>query len=170
MAEVRGFRSRREAAEYWDAHGVDEHETEEVKVEVKKPLSVVLSVRLDEEHFKTLQLLAKAQRVGTATMARILLTQGLEKPGSQLVWQALPDPHGNAEMVKMFEEGKVPPGEGEAVYFVLSKQQLDYMGRLILQTAHDLLGHTLKGASLEITPEKSRDLFEQLRQLDEVRT
>lgn len=84
--------SRREAAQHFDAHGIDEFEGEEVEVQAKRPLSTVLSLRLDDEHLGKLRLLAKAQGIGVTTMARRLLQQGLDRPGSEFLFEALEDP------------------------------------------------------------------------------
>ena len=73
--------ARREAtAEYYATHGIDEgaEDGDEDEVEVSKPLSVVLSVRLDSATMKRLGRLAKAHGVGQTTMARILVNRGLD--------------------------------------------------------------------------------------------
>ena len=70
-------RSRREAAaEHFDTHGIDEgaEEGDEVEVEVSKPLSVILSIRMDDDGMKKLGRVARAQGVGITTMARVMRT------------------------------------------------------------------------------------------------
>ena len=76
------FKNRKEAAEYWDIHAIGEH-GEEGAIEVKKPLSTILSLRVDDDLLKKLKVLAKAQGVGVTTMARRLLYKASEKPSSQ---------------------------------------------------------------------------------------
>ena len=80
MTDTNKKSRRRQEAEYWDTHGIDEDTAEEVEVEVRKPLSEILSVRLDSDDMGKLKLLSNAQRVGITTMARMLLHQCLENP------------------------------------------------------------------------------------------
>ena len=76
------FKSRQEEAEFWDKADVTDYfdESDEVEIEVAKPLSHIISVRLDQEHMRKLSGLAKRQGVGITTMARMLLYHQLD-PG-----------------------------------------------------------------------------------------
>lgn len=76
---------REEAAEYYATHGIDEGFTEDdlVELEVRKPLNVILSLRLNQDDMEKLRLIAEAQNVGITTMARMLLHQSLTKPRSR---------------------------------------------------------------------------------------
>ena len=52
MTEKSKAQRRREAAEYWDTHGIDEGVTDddvEEAFEVRKPLAAMLTFRLDED-------------------------------------------------------------------------------------------------------------------------
>lgn len=91
MTELDTKSRRRKAAEYFETHSIDEDEadTEEVTLEVRKPLSIILSLRLDEADMSKLRQLAKTQGIGLTTMARMLIHQGLEDPKKQMVLQAL---------------------------------------------------------------------------------
>jgi hypothetical protein len=81
---------RKEAADYWDSHGIDEDVIDvQGHVEVRKPLSAMLSLRLDEDDLTKLKLVAKARGVGVTTMARELLHQRLENPENR-AWQGAP--------------------------------------------------------------------------------
>lgn len=77
------FRSRKEEAEFWDAHSPldfpDYWQDEEVNVE--KPLrhEIILSVRLDEESVKRMEEIAQRRHIGKSTLARMLIIEGLEK-------------------------------------------------------------------------------------------
>lgn len=82
MTENKPKRSRREEAEYWETHTIDEVEGEEVEIVVRKPLSSVFSIRLAAEDVKQLREMASAQGVGPTTMARRLLRQCLSDPSS----------------------------------------------------------------------------------------
>jgi len=78
-AKVPKFRNREEEAAFWDTHSLTDYldEIESVDVEIKEPLSHVLSVRIDSKDAKELETLAKGQGVGITTMARVLLKQAL---------------------------------------------------------------------------------------------
>ena len=80
MTENEAKRSRKEEAEYWETHTIDEVEGEEVEIVVKKPLSSVFSIRLDPDDVKQLREIASAKGVGPTTMARMLLLETLRKP------------------------------------------------------------------------------------------
>ena len=67
------------ARKYWDIHTVDEVAGERVEVEVRKPLSHVLSVRLDNDDFHTLIAMAKNKKIGVTTLARQLLHETLAR-------------------------------------------------------------------------------------------
>lgn len=90
MTESGKKRSRKEEAEYWETHTIDEVEGEEVEIVVRKPLSSVFSIRLNPEDVKQLREMASAQGVGVTTMARMLLRQCLRgSSGSlQIPWGA----------------------------------------------------------------------------------
>ena len=85
--------NRENERKYWDSHGVDEYEHvgEKVEVEVKRPLRVILSIRVDEAHMSKLKIVATASGVGVTTLARKLRVQALEEPGSQLGLEAAED-------------------------------------------------------------------------------
>ena len=77
---------RREAAEYWDKHGIDEAAGETVQVEVEIPLSSILSVHVGAAHLGNLRALAETQGVGMTAMAEKILAKALEEPANpQLV-------------------------------------------------------------------------------------
>jgi len=80
MTESESKRSRKEEAEYWETHTIDEVEGEEVEIVVKKPLSSVFSIRLDPDDVKQLREIASAKGIGPTTMARMLLLETLRKP------------------------------------------------------------------------------------------
>ncbi len=68
-----------EAAEYWDTHSVTDENTGPVTdpIIVKKPLSSVFSIRLDQDDVAKLRALAKANGIGPTTMARNLLRRSI---------------------------------------------------------------------------------------------
>ena len=68
-----------EAAEYWDTHSVTDDNTEPVtdRIVVKKPLSSVFSIRLDQDDVAKLRALARANGIGPTTMARNLLRRSI---------------------------------------------------------------------------------------------
>lgn len=85
VRKVPQFRSREEEAAFWDSHSIASYirEMEPVEVEVKKPLTHVLSVRVDREDLRKLDALAQTLGVGITTMARMLIKGALRKPGFQ---------------------------------------------------------------------------------------
>ena len=173
MTNNRGKDERREGAKFWDTHGIDEGLEErstddpQEEVEVRKPLATVLSVRLDDDDLLKLKLIAKAQRVGTTTMARMLLHQCLENPKNQLVLQALRSDGVRSEIADILEDPKIPPGEGEPEFFVLSKARLDNIGSLVHEMASRMLVEALKEQSVSVRQNRG-DLYEKLRQLEAV--
>lgn len=166
MTEKNKPMDRREAAEFWDTHGVDEVESEEVEIEVKKPLSAVLTVRLDPDHLKKLKLLARAQGIGVTTMARRILEQALEKPGSQLVLQALEDASVRHAISQVLAESQVPPDTEEPVYYILSRESLEYIGRLVYDTAYQLLMEAIREKSTAVT-ERQGEIYDRVREIAE---
>ena len=91
MTESESKRSRKEEAEYWENHTIDEVGGEgEEEVVVRPRLSSVFSIRLNPEDVKQLREMADAQGVGATTMARMLLRQCLRgSSGSpQIPWGA----------------------------------------------------------------------------------
>ncbi len=159
---------RREAAEYWDTHSVDEVESEEVEIEVKKPLSAVLTVRLDPDHLKKLKLLARAQGIGVTTMARHILEQALERPGSQLVLQALQDAGVKRAVSSVLAQSQIPPDTEEPVYYILSRESLEHIGRMVYDTAHQLLMEGIREKAAAVT-EKQGELYDRVREMAEAK-
>ena len=87
MTENEPMRSRKEAAEYWETHTIDEvagEDPQEEEVVVRPRLSSVFSIRLDPEDVKHLREMASAQGVGATTMARMLLRQCLKGSSGSL--------------------------------------------------------------------------------------
>ena len=78
MPDDKAKRRENERA-YWEEHGIDEEPGQEVEVHVKKPLSVMLSLRLDPEHYEKLKTLAEREERGVTTLARLLLQQSVEQ-------------------------------------------------------------------------------------------
>ena len=68
-----------EAAEYWDTHSVTDDNTQPVTdpIIVKKPLTSVFSIRLDQDDVAKLRALARANGIGHTTMARNLLRRSI---------------------------------------------------------------------------------------------
>lgn len=82
MGKIPKFKTIQEEAEYWDNEDVTDHfdELEEVDISelpMKKPLSHVMSIRLDKEDMIKLSELARSRGIGITTMARMLVKQGL---------------------------------------------------------------------------------------------
>ncbi len=156
----------REAAEYWNAHGIDEaaDEGEEVEVEVKTPLSAVLSLRLDPKHLNKLKLLARAQDTGVTTMARRILCRALDEPGNQLVLQALSDASLSRDSLSAGPQ--IPPDEATTDYYLISRESLEHIERLVYETAHRLFIEALREKSVSITPHEG-ELYDRARKMAE---
>ena len=169
MAQGDKIRRREETAEFWDTHSVTAENSDEVSedIQIRRPLSATLSLRISDDDLTKLKLIATAQGIGVTTMARMLLHQCLENPGSQLVLQALRSETLQAELVEILEEAKIPPGEGVPEFLVLSKAHLELMNQMVVRTALRLLAEGLKEQSVSITPSQG-DLFNRLRELSEV--
>ena len=107
-------RRRREAAKFWDSHGIDEAvvvDDVEERLEVRKPLTATFTVRLLEDDLAKLKSLAKSQGIGMTTMARKLLHQCLENPKNELVLQALRSEQVKGQTAEILEDAEIPPGD-----------------------------------------------------------
>jgi hypothetical protein len=81
--EVPKFKSAAEEARFWETHSPLDYPDyfKETKIEVVKPLKHkrIVSIRLDDETIDDLSKLAKRKRIGLSTLARVLITEGLER-------------------------------------------------------------------------------------------
>lgn len=157
------FKGRKEEAAYWDSESVAEHleEMERVEAEVTAPLSHTLSVRVSGEDLRKLRVLARTQGVGLTTMARMLLKRMLNRPDQQLL-QALDEREGREEMVRLFNDAKVPPGEEEPTLFVISQDRLQELDRLIREAVEKMLLELVKGGA-RVSPQS--EIYEDLEHL-----
>jgi hypothetical protein len=77
------FKSEADEARFWEAHSPLDYPDyfKETKMEVAKPLKHkrIVSVRLDDETIDDMSKLAKRKRIGVSTLARMLITEGLER-------------------------------------------------------------------------------------------
>ncbi len=78
------FTSRDEELSYWENFDLSEHldDAPIVHLDVKKPLTHSLTMRLTRDDLVKLHALASANGVGVTTMARILLHRVLQKAAS----------------------------------------------------------------------------------------
>ncbi len=72
-------RIREAAAEYWDAHTIDEADGDVVDVEVAVPLTVLLSIRLDAERYSKLKRIARKRGLTITSMAKERLVERLDQ-------------------------------------------------------------------------------------------
>lgn len=155
---------RKEAAEYWSTHPITEGEREEVVIDVdaKKPLSVVLSIRLDDEHLARLKGLAKQQDVGVTTLARRLLRDSLverERP-------PMPNADRLSSIVGRIGEAKGRDyGDGENTYYVLSRAQLRRIEERLADASRKTLADAIEGSALAYGADMD-DLLEAIRQIE----
>ncbi|MBM3933906.1 MAG: hypothetical protein FJ319_06335 [SAR202 cluster bacterium] len=82
--ESTGVMTRDEAAEYWSTHEITDdtpgwEEVDPSTIVVKKPLTISLTLRLDEDYKQKLYRLSEATNVGITTLARQLLYDGLDR-------------------------------------------------------------------------------------------
>ena len=131
---------------------ISSDEFEEVEVEVKKPLSHILSVRMDDDDFKRLRLAAKMQGVGLTTMARIMLKQTLSRPDHQLVSQALEQRGMGEELGELVDDASVPPGDSDPSLLVLPMDRLTNLASMIENAIQALLSDAVHRAS-QVSPQ-----------------
>ena len=157
---------RIEAAKFWDSHGIDEavDDDAEVQVEVRKPLSATLSLRLAQSDLDKLKLIARTQGLGITTMARMLLHQCLENPKNQLVLQALGSEPVRGQIAEIMEDVRIPPGDGELEFLVLSRHHLERIHHLVTQHAIRLLVEGFKEQAVSITP-LQEELYDKIKEL-----
>ena len=158
--------SREEAAEYWAVNEVTAENSSEVSEDIlaRKPLSAMLSLRLSDEDLSKLKLVAAAQGVGVTTMARMLLHQCLVNPGLQLMWQAVQKREVEEGLVQVLEDAKIPQGEGDTEFLVLSKAHLERINRILTQAVVGLLFNGLLEQSISVTASQG-EVFDRLREL-----
>ena len=137
-------------------------------LEVRKPLSAMLSLRLEADDLSKLKLIAKTQGIGVTTMARMLLHQCLEDPKNQLVLQALRSEPVRAQMVEIMEEAKIPPGDGDLEFLVLSVNHLNQIDQLVTRVALRLFVEGLKEQAVFITSNNHVGLFDKIKELQPV--
>ena len=156
---------RREAAEFWDSHGIDEGAQDfdvEERVEVRKPLSAMLSIRLDQDDLSQLKVIAGSQGVGVTTMARMLLHKGLDGARNRLELRDLrPEP-----AVRKIAEvhDPVPDEDADREFLVLSRGQLRRIEHLVARNAVGLLVEGLKDHAISVTPREG-ELFDKINEL-----
>ena len=70
-----------QAAEYWDTHSVTDDNSDPVDetFALKKPLTSVFSIRLDQDDVAKLRAMARANGIGPTTMARKLLRHAINE-------------------------------------------------------------------------------------------
>ena len=126
--------TREEAAEYWSTHELTEdtpgwEEVEEpITFKFKRPLSVVLSLRVDDEHIDRLSELAAARRIGVTTLARELLYEALDREPSNT---------GGAEMRQYLVSQEQLQELGEAVSAKLLGNMARAMAGQVAETKAD---------------------------------
>ena len=71
----------RQAARYWDTHSVTDDNSVPVDEPpaLKKPLTSVFSIRLDQDDVAKLRAMARANGIGPTTMARKLLRRAINE-------------------------------------------------------------------------------------------
>jgi predicted HicB family RNase H-like nuclease len=84
------FKSREEAAAWFDTHDVGDYldEFKRVEVQVDKNLSRSLNVRLAPEIFAELQQQAEAKGIGASTLGRMWILEHLQPPNGKRKRQA----------------------------------------------------------------------------------
>ena len=169
MAQHDRRMSREEAAKFWAENEITDENSEQVseEIQVRKPLSSMISLRLSDDDLSKLKLAARGQGVGVTTMARMLLHQCLDNPGSQLMLQALQTKEIQEGITENLEDSKVPPGEAAPEFLVLSQAHLEQINNTVIQSTVRLLFEGLRGQSVSVTPSEG-ELFDRLRELSEV--
>ena len=166
MAQSDKIRRREEAAEFWNSHEVTFDNSQEVteSIQVRRPLTAMISIRLSDDDLSKLKMIARAQDVGVTTMARMLLHQCIDDPAKQLMPQALQTKQINEELSDVLDDAKVPLGEGPPEFLVLSKAHLDRISQVVTQTAIQLLSEGLREQSVSITPSQG-EIFDKLSEM-----
>lgn len=81
VKKIPKFKSYQEEAKFWDTHSIADFKKElkKTKLEVKKPLKMTFTVRLDPKTVKELDSVAKEKGVGPRTLARMWLLEKLKE-------------------------------------------------------------------------------------------
>lgn len=74
------FKNYEDEARFWDTHSIADFtkELKKTKLEVKKPLKMTFTVRLDSKTIKELDSVAQEKGVGPRTLARMWLLEKLK--------------------------------------------------------------------------------------------
>jgi hypothetical protein len=165
MADTEKSLRRDEARKRFDTHGIEDASGEEVDVEVKPVLSAMLSLRLDQEHFKKLKTLARARKTGVTTLARRILQEALDDSAAPL---SMKPTLVKEEVARVIAESKTPYGEGEPDFLVIPAEQLARVSRMVEEAARKMWIEALQSTAMIVTPDQS-GLHEELRELGAAR-
>lgn len=80
--EIPDFKSREEEARFWDTHSASDYwpDLKPVRVQVVKPLTHPIPIRLDAETYDKLKSRAHKKGIGATTLARMWIIERLEQP------------------------------------------------------------------------------------------
>ncbi len=81
LNKIPKFKNYEEESHFWDTHSIADYKKElkKIKLEVKKPLKMTFTVRLDPKTVKELDGVAKEKGIGSRTLARMWLLEKLKE-------------------------------------------------------------------------------------------
>lgn len=81
IKKIPKFKNYEEEAKFWDTHSIADYKKElkKIKLEIKRPLKMTFTVRLDPKTVKELDSVAKEKGVGPRTLARMWLLEKLKE-------------------------------------------------------------------------------------------
>ncbi len=167
MNEMGRAGDRRAAAEYWDEHGIDDvlPEDVEVDIEVKKPLSAVISVRMDPGHVEKLRRLARDRSLGMTTMARKIIEQELDESGRGVGHQPFSEAWARDTVAGAIAETREPYEPGGPAHFMLSNEDIESVARMLQDAVGRLVVTVLRERSAAVTGDAG-EIYERLHEIE----
>ncbi|GEM_PF-2090285 len=167
MNEMGRADDRRATAEYWDDHGIDAvlPEDVEVDIEVKKPLSAVISVRMDPGHVEKLRRLARDRSFGVTTMARKIIERELDESGRHADRQPFSEAWVRDTVAGAIAETREPYEPGGHAYFMLTNEDIESVAQMLQDAVGRLVVAALREKSVSATQDAS-EIYERLRELE----
>jgi hypothetical protein len=165
MSNSRKYRDREKDRRIFEQTSIEDIPGEEVEVEVAPTLSAMLSLRLDQEHFDKLKLLARAQDTGVTTLARKILQHALDNPGQQLFMKAMESDGIKEQIALMMDQASVPPSVAKPDFLVIPMAELERITSMMQESAQQMWLSALQSKGVKVTPDQ-HDLHEKLKELE----
>jgi hypothetical protein len=165
MADTEKSLKRDKERKRFDAYSIEDVPGEEVDVEVKPALSAMLSLRLDQEHFKKLKTLARIRKTGVTTLARTILQEALDDYGVSARAAAPKSSRASEGTSRVIAESRTAYGDDGSGFLVIPVARLERLNQLVGEAVRKMWMEALLSEAATVTPGQD-GLHESLRKLD----